>query len=491
MIKKLPLHTFLLPVYFVCSKYVQYEGLPGGEAAIISCIQLLLLTSAVYLIFRFFISNRQKTALLSSATMFILLFFGDIRVFLKGQAAIFFLSQYKFFLPLLAILFYLFIRSIRKEPAQLRTTFFFNTIVLLVLLLEGIKLISLHNSLQQKNQASQITLSDSVSKGLPDIYYIVADCYPSSQYQQEVLGINNGYFEDSLTTDGFFIPAKSQSNYNRTVFSMLSTFEMDYLRMVDTVNLANPKSHALAIRDMKSPLLFRHLEKAGYNIANLSIFDIGKTKALRKQNFLAASPKGIFFSHTLWNYFLRDIYHTWIFKNREYKQQINRKIYEPLKAYNRQIEDTLLNSNFSDHSNPVFVYAHLNMPHYPYFFNEKGIPNTADSIYGKEMITNRSRFAGYIRYTNTKLLQILRSIKDKTKGSAVIILQSDHGINDLSPAQKTDAFRNFTAFYFPDRNYSTVPDTMSNVNTFRIVLNKLMDQRFNNLADHTYYIKLR
>jgi hypothetical protein len=88
-------------------------------------------------------------------------------------------------------------------------------------------------------------------------------------------------------------------------------------------------------------------------------------------------------------------------------------------------------------------------------------------------------------------IRIIQSIKNRTKGEAVIILQSDHGISDFNPLRKTDAFRNFTSFYFPDNDYSMLPDTMSNVNTFRIILNKYMDQKLPFIKDSSFYIRIR
>lgn len=490
-LKRNPFHVFLLPIYFISSKYIQYEGLPGVGAAVKSCLLLLLLSGLLYIGFRKIIDQKLKASLITSACMFIILFFGDIRVFFQRDYFSYFLSQYRFLLPLITVLSLLFIKIIKKEPFQIRTTFFLNTLILVLISIETLQIFNIHNTLKRNKEAAKVQVKKASKNTLPDIYYIVPDCYPSSSYQQEVLGVGNSSFEDSLRKNDFYIFPNSSSNYNRTIFSMLSVFNMDYLDIVDSVRKADARAYALAIRDIESAQLFNYLNTAGYKTVNLSIFDVAGTKALKKETFLAASTEEIFFSHTFWNYFIRDIYYTWIVNKKLYRSQITRKNYQPLKAYNQQLIDTLSQALFANKSAPVFVYAHLYMPHYPYFFNEAGQANAEDSIYGRNMITDKKRFSGYIQYTNKQLLRIIHSIKTKTNGKAVIIIQSDHGIADLDIRKQDDAFRNFTSLYFPDKDYKELPDTISNVNTFRIVLNKYLQQNFPMLKKTSFTVKLR
>jgi hypothetical protein len=105
------------------------------------------------------------------------------------------------------------------------------------------------------------------------------------------------------------------------------------------------------------------------------------------------------------------------------------------------------------------------------------------------MITSRERFANYIGYTNKKLLQVVDSLKAHHNGKAIILIQSDHGLNDIAGSWKTDAFRNYGAFYFPNQDYRLLYDSMSNVNTFRVLFNTYFGQRLPLLKDTSYYIK--
>ncbi|MFY7840527.1 MAG: sulfatase-like hydrolase/transferase [Lacibacter sp.] len=378
---------------------------------------------------------------------------------------------------------------IKQEPFLNKVNSFLNLLVLIYLLFEIFLIARIPSGYQasKKNEpAIPVTQND-----LPDIYYIVPDCYPSASYQQEVLHFNNTAFEDSLKKAGFFLPKESSSNYNRTAFSMLSVFNMDYVKGVDTLRKVDAKNYALALHQLRSARVFTLLDEADYKLINLSIFDILNTKALLKQDFLAASPEEFFFSYSFAHYFLRDIYYTWLSRKSKLQKTNLAEKYEPVKAYNRLVIDTLLQHNFTSPAKPVFVYAHLNMPHYPYFFNATGEPFEQDSIYGKEMITSRDRFTAYIQYTNKQLLNIADAIRKKTNGKAVIIIQSDHGLYDLDEKRKADAFKNFTAVYFPDKNYASVPDTLSNVNSFRLVLNRYLQQKLPLIENKSYFISIR
>ena len=103
------------------------------------------------------------------------------------------------------------------------------------------------------------------------------------------------------------------------------------------------------------------------------------------------------------------------------------------------------------------------------------------------MITDKVNFKEYISYSDLKIAGIIKSLIAKYGSNTIIIVQSDHGLLDLDPSRTQDAFRNYSAFYFPDKNYSQLYRGMSNINTFRIVLNKYFDQQLPLLKDSSIY----
>ena len=157
--------------------------------------------------------------------------------------------------------------------------------------------------------------------------------------------------------------------------------------------------------------------------------------------------------------------------------------------YNRQVLDSLYQFPLQSSSKPRFVYAHLEMPHFPYFYDSTGKAYPEELVFGKDIITNKERFKNYVGYTNHQVIKLLDSIFARNNKRDIIIIQSDHGLNDLDVTRKNDAFRNYTAFYFQDGDYSQMRSGLSNVNTFRIIFNKYFGQQLPLLQDSSSYIK--
>lgn len=115
--QKYPFHLLLLPVFFICSKYVQYQGLLEINAVWKAALIIATVLASFLLLNFFLLKDFKKSAVASTCCGFIFLFFGDIREFLQESDA-HFLSLYKIFLPLLTALFLaLFITLKKKHPS--------------------------------------------------------------------------------------------------------------------------------------------------------------------------------------------------------------------------------------------------------------------------------------------------------------------------------------------------------------------------------------
>jgi hypothetical protein len=155
-----------------------------------------------------------------------------------------------------------------------------------------------------------------------------------------------------------------------------------------------------------------------------------------------------------------------------------RKNKNKLKQFNQVVFDSLSQIIATENIKPKFVYAHLEMPHSPYIFDSAGKEFPDSMLLSTNNLTKRNMFKSYISYVNKKTTVLTNSILNGTNHQAIIIIQSDHGCRDSEiTTNKDDAFRNYSAFYFPDRDYSMLYDSMSNINTFRVVLNKYFGQK--------------
>ena len=155
---------------------------------------------------------------------------------------------------------------------------------------------------------------------------------------------------------------------------------------------------------------------------------------------------------------------------------------------NRNNFHNLLNELGYQTSQPKFVFAHIMMPHGRYYLNRKGEkrdlyhsddhPAIKDSLYLDQLI-----------YTNTWINSLASASNKKFSRPRVVILQGDHGRRDIMPYHPTlkreKQFMNLNCFYFSDKKYETLYDSISSVNTFRVVLNNYFHSTMPLLRDST------
>lgn len=487
------LHLFLLPVFFTVSIYNQFAGLTGKLDLSIAFLVITAALLILFFLFTIFLKNKSKAALAATITGILYLFFGNIKELLAGSSVFFPLSHYKILLPLLFVLYAAILYRLSKARSVYNATAYLNVLFLLYLSIELWTFIQLPE-INQKNSSLPSFDSKQLSPGpRPDIYFIVADGYPSTTYQQTVLGAAYNSIDSFLIEKKFFLINNARSNYNNTAFSMTSTLSMQYVDWMKGASVAKPYHYNLAIAAIKNAPVFKLLNEQGYSLYNLSVFDIGKTISVKREDFLSTTPSAIIFYNTFWNCIRRDILPEFFPVLRERlirKQQLDNKEHlSKYKSYNRQVSDSLLAIAALPASSPKFVYTHLEMPHFPYFYDSAGKAYPDEIVFGPAMIKDKERFKNYVAYSNAHISQLLTRVLTQTNGQAVIIILSDHGINDLPGSRKEDAFSNYSAFYFPDGNYHQLYTGMSNVNTFRVLFNKYFGQQLPLLSDSSIYIK--
>jgi phosphoglycerol transferase MdoB-like AlkP superfamily enzyme len=139
---------------------------------------------------------------------------------------------------------------------------------------------------------------------------------------------------------------------------------------------------------------------------------------------------------------------------------------------------------------PKFVYMHVYMPHPPYYFDSKGNLKDEATVFKESSELSLKAYLEYIPYTNSRIKEVISEIKKNTNGNAVIVFMGDHGFRyptkELHPDQH---FQNQNAIYFPDHDYHLLYDSISGVNQFRVVFNKLFKQNIPLLKDSAIFLQ--
>jgi hypothetical protein len=69
------------------------------------------------------------------------------------------------------------------------------------------------------------------------------------------------------------------------------------------------------------------------------------------------------------------------------------------------------------------------------------------------------------------------------------MLLGDHGFREgVKKEEHKYAFMNLNAIYLPEKNYEGFYDSISNVNQFRVLLNKEFEQHLSLLKDSTTFL---
>jgi hypothetical protein len=335
-----------------------------------------------------------------------------------------------------------------------------------------------------------VQLDDTKEK--PDIYYIVLDGYGRSDILKNYYGFDNSSFVDELKQKGFIVPINVRSNYPKTVLSVTSTLNMDY------VDHFAPQLENSILWWLMSPWLDHNLvrtslERIGYSSISIStdwsITDNPTSGYYFKSHpiilsdferyFFSATPAKMF-QHLLEKFASAPTY------NAHRRSQINN--FEALRRLN-----TL--------PGPKFVFAHIILPHPPFVFSKDGSPRNPRyafsfndaSDYPESSGEYRRQYVEQAEFLNSQLGPMIDSILKESKEPPIIILQADHGpgmLTDFASADNTclaERFSPFSAYYLPGLDPQKIPDDITPVNLFRIIFDNYFDANLPMLENEQYY----
>lgn len=496
IILKKPVFLFLLPVFFVWHGYVEFYDLISPSKAVILIFYYLAGTTAVFLLSLFFFKKTGKAALFSFFLMCLYFFFGSLQDFLLKRFPGSFINKYSFILSLLFLVFVFLFIYIKKTKGSLTGAFTYLNILLFVLLLFDsaslIKKIIVNYNIMTASSEIHLTPCGNCEK--PDIYMILADGYSGKIPLQRFFQYDNSGFEDQLKKRKFYVVDSSFSNYNYTLFSMGSMFNIDYLKIA--ASFQRKTDLPIAFKAIRKSLLIKFLEKESYDVFNYSIFDIENHPSL-VQKTLMNFEKNPITTQTFLYRLNRDIgYHLITTLKLKFLQQKERTTLFDNLDNNLKLDSLTKNIATAKSSKPKFVYTHLVMPHWPYYFDSSGNKTSATRLTDAYNFDKNS-YISYLKFTNKKLLELIDQIQTNNSRPAIILLMGDHGFREEEGSEENKnpeytnkyQFFNLNAIFLPDQNYNGFYSGMSNVNQFRVILNSQFGQHLAMLKDSVTIIK--
>lgn len=485
-----PWYIVFLPVFFILHAYNNYFGLIPIPFVAKYLFYYLLLSALFYFIGWLLFRNRVKSGIFTITFLIIFFFFGSAYDFLQRVHLPGFLVSYTFLLSLILVFMVLLAILLKRKSPSIRAHQFFVLLFSVLMVMElGILVFYLITN-KQKDPArnnQQLSVQLQADSSSPDIFFIVFDEYTSSKALKKYFRFDNSLLDSSLEKYGFFISHDSKSNYNSTVMSMASTYNMQYfnLPMENTDNDARSLLEgSYSIRRSYLPQL---LTQEGYQVINYGLFDIGKQKANGPRPFLDYEARALSLE-TLWGRIQRDILWNLLVRLPGYspKQPGDKAHIERNRSNFRQFLAELNRPS----SKPRLVFSHLLLPRRPAYVDRYGNAR----ITSMEDFTDENHDSLYLEqilYANKLIDSIAKAaIKDRPR-PLVLIIEGDHGNRyaEWGITIREKHFMNLNTYYFSDRNYSMLYDSISPVNSFRVVLNKYFKAGLPLLRDSTILLK--
>jgi Sulfatase len=314
------------------------------------------------------------------------------------------------------------------------------------------------------------------------IYLIVPDGYASSKSLKKYWQYDNAEFDNYLTQKGFFMPQSTHSNYKYTVLTMGSCLNMSYF---------TSRSEPYIASQVKRNEVCKILDNMNYDCFMLDFtgkyykYDAQKTKVEYKL-LLFMQSAAYLLCRSLGIEVVMESYIT------------NTKFFNLFKSY-------------VEPSKKQFIYMHSMITHPPFYDeseksvekNDTNLRRILGKIKGDNWLfrNNEWRTTGSpqddaylkqiylskIKYTNQQIQNSLDTIWNTLKNNIVIVM-SDHGFRELPGAKKDallETYSNYCAIYFPDKNYSTLTDSITPINVMRMAINKAINTQLQYLPDKT------
>jgi len=314
----------------------------------------------------------------------------------------------------------------------------------------------------------------------PDIYYILLDGYGGTMRMKEDLNFDNYEFLLNLNNKGFFAPDISNSNYPSSLWSVASTFSMNYLPSSE-ITQSNIEYRNLLTQILKNNEVMRNLDYLDYKIINF------QPNGFITQNYQFTDQAFCQQEESSQSKFAKTLLRTTILS------YLNNLFL--LNADRASILCDFSEIAFLGEKNdkPIFSVMHLRLPHPPYVFGANGEHVIGDKVQTEEgSFVNEEKYVDTIKFANKKTIEMIDIIL-KHNNNSIIIIQSDHGydfgINYENPSdlQLKQRFSNLNAIYLPNSNDGIFYEGITSVNVFRIIFNEYFDASYDILDDKMFY----
>ena len=487
LIRKAPWHLFLFSIYPILELWLlNIEQISADvifRPLILALVGALLIWGAAFLLLK----DGMRAAIISTIWIVAFFSYGHIYLMTKGfQIFNISIVRHRTLLivwVILSLASFLWIKKTRRIGSiksilnlislLLVGLFFFELLYFQVAQLE----ISPHRS-----NPSNMTVTGGRSS-MPDIYYIILDGYGRSDVLAQKMDYDNSAFISELESMGFYIARYSQSNYAHTTLSLASSLNFEYLDALGVIQEPNSTNRTEVYKVLKQNALRDFLEKQGYKTVAFAT-GFNWSQFTNSDYYLHPQPGArlnefeyLLLQTTLFRVLLDSRALTLTDATSEQFRERTSFAFEKLKT-------------LPSLKGPKFVFAHIIIPHPPFVFGPNG--EAINTNYKPEDEFSLEEYnLGYknqVTYANTQILDVVRVLIDESETPPIIIIQGDHGPGHQNSREVRMKILN--AYYLPGHP-EVLYDTISPINSFRIILNTYFDQSLPILEDKSYFSRYK
>jgi hypothetical protein len=333
---------------------------------------------------------------------------------------------------------------------------------------------------------------------LPNVFLIVLDKYTGHRSLEANYGFDNTPFEATLAREGFIVPRAARANYVHTFLALAAMLNWQYLD--DSIGRAKSDNDqwgltASLIEDNRTS---RALRRLGYRFVFMPTA-YPPTDHNRFADVQLPDPGQL----------THEFEATWV--RGTVMLPVLERVCEALSCWSvvpPYVPESAASLDWkfamiptlAQSDRPVFVLAHLIVPHEPYLYGADcghRKPYWPLSDAGSEAEPVKAAYVAQIRCVNRKLEVLVREIISHSERPAMILLQADHGHGRLgrdvpplagaSTQQIEERADIFAAYRLPGAPSALVSDSIGPVNAIRAVMRYYYGLDLPPLAEATYW----
>jgi len=322
---------------------------------------------------------------------------------------------------------------------------------------------------------------------------LVAGAEKMSDVLKEFYGFDNGGFLKRLEEKEFVVARRSTSNYCQTALSLAATLNLRYLD-----DLAGNRSRSrLPLKQLiAESAVFQAFRDQGYRLVTFAT-GLDATEGFGADLTLAP-PSNLHTFHAL----LADQTPLWTLTGQ-------RALHEPHRIHRDRILKVFdeLPSATHPSSQPTLTFAHVVSPHPPFVFGSNGQDvSGTERAYTLNDSEGWCRIEGhdgpddYIRryrqqiaYITARVEAAIERILTTSTIPPIIIVQGDHGpgshfdSGSPEPNDLRERMSILNACYLPKAGRTQFQQSITPVNTMRLVVDECLGSKLGPLPDRNYY----